>query len=310
MPMLIGSGPGSARRASAPTMRPEKDEDDQVDEQAHAWTVAPRAKHAAQRLPRSRSGAPHRASTRRRGAPMRHLGLHMRIGLAAALATCAAALAPAAASAADVSDLLPAVSPPGANDFTCKPTRGAPRARRARPRHLRGRGRQLGHRLAEVQGRRLLRLRARVRQPRHRRHRRLGRPAGALRRRGARGHRSAPGLDGRPLAGRDDAALLPQVPGRRRQGRRPRRPRALQPRHRQPRRARRGRDVLPRVRPAARRLGLPHEPQRGRRDARAPSPTRRSRRATTRSSPRTRRPSWPPARGRPTSCSRTPARPR
>ena len=58
---------------------------------------------------------------------MRHLGRHMRIGLAAALAACAVALAPAAAaSAADVSDLLPAVSPPGANDFTCKPTTAHP----------------------------------------------------------------------------------------------------------------------------------------------------------------------------------------
>ena len=56
---------------------------------------------------------------------MRHLGRHMRIGLAAALACCAAALAPAMASA-DVSDLLPAVSPPGANDFTCRPTAAHP----------------------------------------------------------------------------------------------------------------------------------------------------------------------------------------
>jgi triacylglycerol esterase/lipase EstA (alpha/beta hydrolase family) len=53
---------------------------------------------------------------------MRHLGRHTRIGLAAALACCALAVAPAVAPAADVSDLLPAVSPPGANDFTCKPT--------------------------------------------------------------------------------------------------------------------------------------------------------------------------------------------
>jgi triacylglycerol esterase/lipase EstA (alpha/beta hydrolase family) len=53
---------------------------------------------------------------------MRHLGRHMRIELAAALAGCALAVAPAVAPAADVSDLLPAVSPPGANDFTCKPT--------------------------------------------------------------------------------------------------------------------------------------------------------------------------------------------
>jgi triacylglycerol lipase len=42
------------------------------------------------------------------------------------LATVAVALAPAAASAADVSDLLPAVSPPGANDFTCRPTAAHP----------------------------------------------------------------------------------------------------------------------------------------------------------------------------------------
>jgi triacylglycerol lipase len=44
-----------------------------------------------------------------------------RIGLAAVVAAGVAACAPAAASA-DVSDLLPAVSPPGANDFTCRPT--------------------------------------------------------------------------------------------------------------------------------------------------------------------------------------------
>ena len=51
---------------------------------------------------------------------MRNPGIHMRIGLAAALVCCAVA-APASA-AADVSDLLPAVSPPGANDLTCRPT--------------------------------------------------------------------------------------------------------------------------------------------------------------------------------------------
>lgn len=56
---------------------------------------------------------------------MRHLGMHMRIGLTAALVCCATALAPAVA-AADVSDLLPAVSPPGANDFTCRPTAAHP----------------------------------------------------------------------------------------------------------------------------------------------------------------------------------------
>ena len=57
---------------------------------------------------------------------MRHLGMQTRIGLAAALACCALAIAPAMASAADVSDLLPATSPPGANDFTCRPTAAHP----------------------------------------------------------------------------------------------------------------------------------------------------------------------------------------
>ena len=56
---------------------------------------------------------------------MRPLGRHMWIGLAAALACGATALTPAMASA-DVSDLLPAVSPPGANDFTCRPTAAHP----------------------------------------------------------------------------------------------------------------------------------------------------------------------------------------
>src|SRR5205809_2839251 len=57
---------------------------------------------------------------------MRILGLHTRIGRAAALTALAVALTPAAASAADISDLLPAVSPPGANDFTCKPSAAHP----------------------------------------------------------------------------------------------------------------------------------------------------------------------------------------
>ena len=52
------------------------------------------------------------------------------------------------------------------------------------------------------------------------------------------------------------------------------------------------------------------QPQRRRRDPRRRLLHRRSRPATTRSSPRTRRPSWRPAPARPTSCSRTPARPR
>jgi hypothetical protein len=63
------------------------------------------------------------------------------------------------------------------------------------------------------------------------------------------------------------------------------RARALQPRHDQPGRARRRRDVLPRVPPAARRLGVPAAAQRRRRDAGRrlvhgdPDPLRRGRHA-------------------------------
>src|SRR3954469_12833201 len=89
------------------------------------WTVAPSGPEAAQRLRRSCPGH-HSGLTRRRGAPMRTLGLHRRTGLAVALATVAVALAPAAASAADGSDLLPAVSPPRANDFPCQPPAAHP----------------------------------------------------------------------------------------------------------------------------------------------------------------------------------------
>jgi triacylglycerol esterase/lipase EstA (alpha/beta hydrolase family) len=48
-----------------------------------------------------------------------------RIGLAVAIAAGVAAGTPTAASA-DVTDLLPSVSPPGANDFTCRPTTAHP----------------------------------------------------------------------------------------------------------------------------------------------------------------------------------------
>ena len=165
---------------------------------------------------------------------MRHLGLHMRIGLAAAFATCAAALAPAIASAADVSDLLPAVSPPGANDFTCKPTASHPAPvvlvhgtfegaadnwATASPKF-----KAAGYCVfaLEYGNRGTGDIAASAGQ--------LARFVDAVL--GATGARQ--GLDGRPLAGRDDAPLLPQVPGRRRQGRRPRRARPLQPRHTNP----------------------------------------------------------------------------
>jgi triacylglycerol esterase/lipase EstA (alpha/beta hydrolase family) len=48
-----------------------------------------------------------------------------RIGLAAAIAAAVAADTPATASA-DINDLLPSVSPPGANDFTCRPSSAHP----------------------------------------------------------------------------------------------------------------------------------------------------------------------------------------
>ena len=56
----------------------------------------------------------------------RGLRVTRRIGLAAALAAGVAAFTPVAASADDVTDLLPSVSPPGANDFTCRPSAAHP----------------------------------------------------------------------------------------------------------------------------------------------------------------------------------------
>ena len=51
----------------------------------------------------------------------RALGALRRIGLTTAVAAGLAAFTPTVASA-DVADLLPSVSPPGANDFTCRPS--------------------------------------------------------------------------------------------------------------------------------------------------------------------------------------------
>ena len=61
-----------------------------------------------------------RAQGKRRSRNLR-LGRLRRVGLAVVIAAGVAAGTPAAA-AADVSDLLPAISPPGANDFTCQPS--------------------------------------------------------------------------------------------------------------------------------------------------------------------------------------------
>ena len=82
------------------------------------------------------------------------------------------------------------------------------------------------------------------------------------------------GRPGRPLAGRDDAALLPQVPGRRRQGAHAGRPGPVQPRHHAERPLHAGRLLpganaslgrLPRVRGAGGGLVVHHQPQRRRR---------------------------------------------
>src|SRR6201989_451629 len=54
------------------------------------------------------------------------MSTHLRIGLATTIACVLAALAPALAAADDVSDLLPSVSPPGANDWSCRPTAAHP----------------------------------------------------------------------------------------------------------------------------------------------------------------------------------------
>jgi triacylglycerol lipase len=54
------------------------------------------------------------------------MSTHLRIGLATTIACVLAALAPGLAAADDVSDLLPSVSPPGANDFSCRPTAAHP----------------------------------------------------------------------------------------------------------------------------------------------------------------------------------------
>ena len=77
-----------------------------------------------------------------------------------------------------------------------------------------------------------------------RRHTDLRRPALDVRQSGADRHRRQPGRPRRPLARRDDAALLPEEPRRRRQGAHVGRARAVQPRH-DARRADDARGLLP-----------------------------------------------------------------
>ena len=147
----------------------------------------------------------------------------------------------------------------------------APAPGRARARDLRGPQAPAREPLERAARPGLLRVLARLRQPRHPGHPDLGPDPEGVHRQGARSHRRPQGVDGRPLPGRDDAALLHQVPRRAQQGRRPGRPGAVQPRHqrhraRQP--AHRGglRRGLPGLPAAERRLAVPHEPERRRRD--------------------------------------------
>jgi len=99
----------------------------------------------------------------------------------------------------------------------------APGAGHPGQRHVRQPGRQLAGRLAAAGQPRLLRLQLQLRRalgvvghPGHRGHRRLGGAAGLVREQGARGDRRGQGRPGGPLPGRHDAAVLPEVPRRRR----------------------------------------------------------------------------------------------
>ena len=111
---------------------------------------------------------------------------------------------------------------PGANNWNCSPSAAHPVSGRARTGHGRQRGGELGDPLTAARRRRLLRLLLQLRPDRParaagrpRRHRRLGPDDGHLREPGAGGDRRIAGRRGRPLAGRDDAELLHQVPRRR-----------------------------------------------------------------------------------------------
>ena len=105
----------------------------------------------------------------------------------------------------------------------------------------------------------------------HRADRGVRRAAEGVRRPGAGRHRRGEGVDGRALPGRDDAALLHQVPRGSEQGRRPRRAGAVQPRHLQPAaaHARAWATCAPSCLQQKTGSAFLTPPQRGRRDARA-----------------------------------------